>query len=313
MRGDVTDTNMATLYEFLDRKPEASGRRALVVQGGGMRGVYSLGALCALEDAGLGNAFDVVAGSSAGAINATYFLAGQANESVRIYTHELRKGHFVNFWRPWRLVDIDFLVDVALKQLCPLDVEAVKRSPTLLEIILTDAETGKPAVVTNRDGADLYEVLRATAALPALYNRRVQVGAHRYIDGGVADAVPIQRVVDNGAHDVVAVLTRPSGFRRTRETAVYRAVGRALARGQSAAVKNLIGEEDVKFNHGMDLIEGKEKAANGLSVVAVWPSDLGHLAKRTTSSEKLLVESSEMGRRDMEKALGETYPRAELD
>ena len=63
----------------------------LVVQGGGMRGVYSMGALAALEEMGFGECFDHVAGSSAGALNGAYFITGQASYGVETYIHYLSR------------------------------------------------------------------------------------------------------------------------------------------------------------------------------------------------------------------------------
>src|SRR5690606_3309761 len=68
----------------------------LVVQGGGMRGVYSMGALAALEEMGFGQCFDHVVGSSAGALNSAYFITGQASYGVETYIHYLTQGRFVN-------------------------------------------------------------------------------------------------------------------------------------------------------------------------------------------------------------------------
>jgi predicted acylesterase/phospholipase RssA len=88
---------MPSLQEVLSQQ-DREGRRALVVQGGGMRGVYSMAALAALSEAGHRDAFDVIVGSSAGAINAAYFLAGQADEAVDLYVDQLSNRNFVSNW-----------------------------------------------------------------------------------------------------------------------------------------------------------------------------------------------------------------------
>jgi predicted patatin/cPLA2 family phospholipase len=92
----------------------------LVVQGGGMRGVYSMGALAALEEMGFGQCFDHVAGSSAGALNGAYFITGQASYGVETYIHYLSKKSFVNPLRLKKVVDIDYLVDYIGKKARPL-------------------------------------------------------------------------------------------------------------------------------------------------------------------------------------------------
>lgn len=278
-------------------------RTALVVQGGGLRGVYSMGALAELEAQGLGNAFDVVVGSSAGAINAAYFLAGQAEEAVNVYVDFLSNKKFVNPLRVHRVVDIDYMVDVVLKELCPLRVDLVQKSQTLLEVVVTDSETAQPCVLTNRDDdVDFYELIRATAALPGLYDQKVRLRGRLYVDGGVVDGVPVIYAAESGATDILTVVTRPPGFRRLDTSAVMRYLSRLLARRQSTAVRDKIGKEDALFNKAMDLLEGIDRR-EGINAWTVWPSDESRLVGRTTSDRSRLLDCAEMGREDMRRTL----------
>ncbi|MGH4015684.1 MAG: patatin-like phospholipase family protein [Pseudonocardiaceae bacterium] len=283
---------------------ERHKRIALVVQGGGMRGIYSLGALAALESAGLTNAFDIVVGSSAGAINGAYLLAGQANQAISAYIDDLSNRQFVNPLRVHKMVNIDFMVDEVLKNRYPLNTEALFASPILLEVVLTDAETAEPVVVTNRDtDLDFYEVLRATSALPALYNRRVRVRDRDYVDGGTVDGVPVIRAVEASADAILAVVTRRPGFRRRASNMGVRLLARSMARGQSVALRDRIGREDVRFNEAMDLLEGIGQLPTGLRRRSVWPSDENKLVGRTTSDRARLRECADMGRADMQAVL----------
>ena len=125
-----------------------------------MRGIYSMGALASLEDAGLRDSFAVVVGTSAGAIDCAYFLTGQTHEALNLYAEELSTRRFVNRWRLNKIVDIDYLVDVVMKQKLPLNLEALRKSGTLLEVVLANAETGEEEIITNRDlRYDFYEVI----------------------------------------------------------------------------------------------------------------------------------------------------------
>jgi predicted patatin/cPLA2 family phospholipase len=267
---------------------------ALVVQGGGMRGIYSMGALSALEDRGLSNAFTSVTGSSAGAINAAYLLAGQANAAVNVYVDELSNRNFVNPLRVTRMVDIDFMVDVALKQRCPLDVAAVRASSTRLNIVLTDAETAQPVVVDGRDERyDIYELFRATAALPGLYGKRISIDGRDYVDGAVVDAIPAE-VVREASHDlVIAILTRPIGFRYPK-AGLYKDFRKLVAGRQSEAMCAAIGSADDRFNSVMELLEQGLPGRR-----TVWPSDPELLVGRTTTDRGKLRACAELGRADM--------------
>jgi predicted patatin/cPLA2 family phospholipase len=74
---------------------------ALVIEGGGMRGVVSGGMVTALEARGLLDCFDSIHGSSAGACAGAYFLAGQARLGTRIYYEDINNKRFIDRWRPW--------------------------------------------------------------------------------------------------------------------------------------------------------------------------------------------------------------------
>ena len=297
--GGVTDVK--TVGDYLNGSHEGT-RLGLVVQGGGMRGVYSMGALAALEDAGLHDAFDIIVGSSAGAINGAYFLAGQAAEAVQLYTEHLSNRNFVNFLRPQKIVDIDYLVDVVLKQHQPLKMDVLRNSPTLLEVVVANAVNGEAEVITNRDTSyDFYEVMRATSALPGLYNKKIHLGSHLYVDGGIVDSIPIARAAQDGADQVLAVVTRRPGYRRVTKGWLTRLSARLLARGQTAAIRDRIGRADPILNQAMITLEGKD--ASQFRGWCVWPDKSSELVSRTTINKYKLMKCSEMGRRDMEKLL----------
>ena len=300
---------MPTLRDNLASGRDDRGRRnVLVVQGGGMRGVYSMGALAALEESGLSEAFNVIVGSSAGAINGAYLLAGQAKEAVRVYVDLLSNRNFINPWRFWKIVDIDYLVDDVLKRLLPLNVEAVKASRTTLEIILADADTAEPVIISNRSDVDFYELIRATAALPALYNRKVLIDGRYYVDGGVADSVPAAYAAaaaaetGSGSADILAVVTRPPDYRRRDAHPFLQRILALGAIGHSRAVKAVMGREDVRYNDSMDLLQGVT-TVDSVRAITVWPSDSARLAGRTTSDKHLLELCADMGRQDMHKML----------
>jgi predicted patatin/cPLA2 family phospholipase len=277
--------------------------KALVVQGGGMRGVYSMGALAELDEAGFRDAFDIALGASAGAINAVYFLAGQASESVGLYADHLSNRDFLNLRRLSRMVNVDYLIDTALKVHLPLNIAALRASRTLLEVVLTDATTAEARVVTNREvDVDFYEVMRATAALPGFYNRKVLVGDRYYVDGSSVDGFPVVRAIEDGANFVVAISTRVSGYRKEGDSVPSRLAARAFARGQSREIRRRIGMPDIRYNRGVDVLEGK-LSDRGILSFGVYPTDPALLVGRTTSQREKLVACAEMGRKDMRRAL----------
>lgn len=195
------------------------GRRiGLVVEGGAMRAVVSGGALVGLEDLGLGGAFDVAYGASAGAINLAYFATGQAARASDIYLRHLITTEFANPLRLRKILDLEFVFDRVIREKFPFDVEGLRTAPCEVKVSVTDAITGRNRLVSLHDrDVDPYEALKATAAVPFYYGRRVALQGGQFVDGMASDALPVRAALEDGCTDVLVLLsTRPGeGSART--------------------------------------------------------------------------------------------------
>src|SRR5215470_7873509 len=129
---------------FKRGREATDGRKVgLIVEGGAMRGVISCASLMALEDLGLTEVFDEVYGASAGAVNAAYFLAGQAAYATTIYYQKINNTRFIRrFWHRI-VVDIDDLFDSVIGRDRPLRVDRVLASQCRFFITIADACTGE--------------------------------------------------------------------------------------------------------------------------------------------------------------------------
>src|SRR6476661_7065368 len=125
------------------REPEDGRKVGLIVEGGAMRGVISCAALMALEELGLTGVFDEVYGASAGAVNAAYFLAGQAGYATTIYYQTINTTRFIR--RMWhrQVVDLDELFQSIVGRERPLHTERVLASRSKLFVVVADANTGE--------------------------------------------------------------------------------------------------------------------------------------------------------------------------
>jgi predicted patatin/cPLA2 family phospholipase len=220
-----------------------------VLPGGGMRAVYSAGAVSTLLRYNLGHSFDHIVGVSAGALNGAYFLSDDTETLTRTYPDDLTNKNFVNLLRREKIVNIDYLVDVVMRHKRPLDIQKLLKSNSKLHVVLTDAKTGRKAILSDHAKfAEIYEELRATAALPLLYDKTVLVGDKYYLDGGVADNLPIDIAVSLGCTDIVVVLTQQISayhFDKRHQRLVKRLV-RHITKNQSAMVrKKLLTDEHI--------------------------------------------------------------------
>lgn len=266
-----------------------------------MRGVYSMAALAELERQGLSNAFDVVIGSSAGAINAAYFLAGQAQEAVGIYTDSISNLSFINPLRLWRIIDVDYLINNALRQKLPLDVATLAASPGQLRVVVTNALTAEPETIHVDSSHDIYEVFRATAALPGLYNRRVTLDGTHYVDGGLSDAIPLEAAYAD-ASLVLATLTRRPNYRQRPPARPVQVVTRALLRNHSPAIRDIVSKEYVRLNHALEILENGP-APEGTTLHVLWPTSERRLVSRATINRKALLDCAALATSDMQAVL----------
>ena len=276
----------------------------LVVQGGGMRGVYSMAALMALEESGFDEAFDNIFGSSAGPINGAYMLAKQSRIAVTVYVDDISNKKFVNMLRLYKIVDIDFLVDEALTKIKPLNVDRVIRSDTILHIWLTDYLSGKPVCLNNHTPhIDLMEAIRATAALPILYNKPVEVLGRKYIDGGVTNGIPLISAIEAGCTDIVVVLTRPASFRRRKISNFMKVIEYASLMKYPPRTRKAVYDIDESFNLNMELIEPPERIEKKVNLLVVHPNENEQAVGRTTNDRNLILQGAYYGYRDMRNAL----------
>lgn len=186
----------------------------LVLEGGGLRGAFVAGALGELA-ACEGLRFSHIFATSAAAATAAYMVAGQIDRGLRIWRERTHGAQLISarhLLRGRSLMDIEGLVEVFRGDLS-LDAARVELSTTALCIAVTNCITGAADHVTaNR--TNVYELLKATMALPVVYGRVVPVDGVPYIDGGVTDAIPLEAALALEPSRTIVVTTRPSGYRK---------------------------------------------------------------------------------------------------
>ena len=178
-----------------------------------MRGVVSAGMVSALEDLGLTDAFDAVYGSSAGALNAAYFLAGQARLGTTIYYEDINNRRFIDLRRPLigrPIVDLRFLIDEVARRRKTLDAARVLSGPTPLVVMATDAATAARVPLRGfTDPTELFAALRAGATMPVVAGPPVACRGRLYLDASLTEPIPVPIAEEDGCTHILALLTRP--------------------------------------------------------------------------------------------------------
>ncbi|UQA57792.1 patatin-like phospholipase family protein [Polyangium aurulentum] len=251
---------------------------ALFVEGGGLRGAFSAGVLAELAKAE-GPRFDDVVAVSSGAPTAAYMVAGQIDDGLRIWENHTHGDQLIsprNWLRASPLMDIDRLVGV-FERTVPLEASRLHEARQRLWIVVTNCHTGRAEYV-QATPANTLGLLKATMAIPIAYGRVVPVDGVPYIDGGVADAIPVRRTIAMKRDLTVAVLTRPRGYRRKNSPAVTYFMGRTypgypeIGRTLSARWKT--------SNEALDLIDDMERAGEISVIRPAAPLPAGRLSTR---------------------------------
>jgi predicted patatin/cPLA2 family phospholipase len=185
---------------------------ALVIEGGGMRGVASGGMVSGLERLGLLNCFDSVHGSSAGAAAGAYFVAGQAQFGTRMFYEDLCGEEFINKGRILHggpVMDTSFLVDHVMTEVKPIDFATLSDSKVPLHIVTTDIDSGLPVTKSRFNDYESYrEFLKASVSIPFIAGRPQVIEGKRLTDGGLLQQIALQSAFASGASHVLVLQTR---------------------------------------------------------------------------------------------------------
>lgn len=215
----------------------------LVLEGGGMRGLYTAGILDALLDNGV--QMDYGAGVSAGACNGVSYVSGQRGRSFRVNTEFLKDPRYLSFHsflKTRSLFGMDFIFREIPERLIPFDYDAFLASSCEFHIGVTDVRTGKPRYFDKSHMNRQCTVLMASSSLP-LFSPPVEYEGKLYLDGGVTDPIPVKKALADGCDKVIVILTRPRGFIKKPEA--HRGLYTRLLKKWPAMVRALDMRHDV--------------------------------------------------------------------
>ncbi len=188
---------------------------ALVLEGGGLRGIFSGGVLRRFMDDKL--YCDYVIGVSMGACSAANYVSRQPERNRIVNTRFLRDRRYLSYLRllaGGELFGMDFVFREIPRRLVPFDFNTFYSSPVRLVTVVTDCQTGRAEYFEKADlGEDYLTVLKASSSLPFIAPP-VEFRGRTFMDGGLADSVPIRRAVEDGKEKRIVVLTRPRGYRK---------------------------------------------------------------------------------------------------
>lgn len=185
-----------------------------------MRGIVSAGMGVALETLGLLRAFDTVYGSSAGAMNAAYFVTGHAAYGMTIYYQDINNRRFIDprralIGRP--IVALDYLFETIIGQRKVLNMAAVLSAAPPLKVVVSSLSRRQAVCLGAFDSdADLVEALRASSSIPFLGGPPRTVKGELWSDASLYEPIPYRSAEADGCTHVLVIKTRPRGIERAQ-------------------------------------------------------------------------------------------------
>lgn len=194
------------------RLTDASG---LILEGGGMRGVFTCGVLDNLMDRGI--RFPYTIGVSAGACNGLSYMSGQRGRAKFSNIDLLDKYHYIGLKQllfKGNIMDFDLLFRTFPEQIIPYDYEAYAHAKECFEMVTTSCKTGEACYYDEKQNpARIISIVKASSSLPFVCPISY-VDDEPMLDGGIADSIPLQRARSRGYDNNVVILTRNRGYRK---------------------------------------------------------------------------------------------------
>lgn len=191
-------------------------KTGLVLEGGGLRGAYTAGALAWFLKEGI--TFDYSVGISSGAQNLANSIGGDADYletiAVDVAANHLKVG-LAPLFKEGQLVGYNHLIDYAFKQLAPLDFTKLRNSKNEAEIGIFDLAAGKTKWIATQDLDEDYLYLKAASLIP-IAGRKVEIEGQLYADAGAEHMIPINRSVEKGVDRHIVITTKPQDYERSK-------------------------------------------------------------------------------------------------
>lgn len=235
-------------------------KATMILEGGATRGVFTSGVLDYLMEQEL--YISHVIGVSAGSCNAVDYVSRQPGRTRDCMILTDKKDDYVHGFRKAikekSLMNMDMIFDTYPNETFPFDFETYFQSEIKCEIVATNCLTGKAEYLDERqDRARLMKLCRASCSMPLL-TPIVRVDGVPYLDGGLADSVPIQRALTYGNRKIVVILTRNLGYRKKRVSKGMARVYREAYRSYPDLLRAIM-TRSLYYNRTMEQIERLEE------------------------------------------------------
>lgn len=255
----------------------------LILEGGGMRGVFTSGVLDCLMDKGI--RFPYTIGVSAGACNGLSYISRQRGRAKFSNIDLLDKYHYIgikHLLKKGNIMDFDLLFHKFPNEIIPYDYEMLATTEQRFEMVTTSCKTGKACYYEETKNPErVIDIVKASSSLPFVCPI-AYVDGEPMLDGGIADSIPIMRARELGYDNNVVVLTRNKGYRKTEKDMKYV----SLFYKEYPAMQEAIRNRNKMYNEQISMIEAMEERGEIIVIRPLKPIEVDRMER---DSKKLLA------------------------
>lgn len=282
----------------VEQKANNAGKVVMVLEGGSFRCQFTAGVL----DVFMENGVEVSAcyGVSAGALSGLNYKSrqiGRANRVNLAFCNDSRYMGAKSFATSGSVVGYDFLLNDIQDRLDPFDNDAFEKNPMSLYAVATDVVFGTPAYLPVENAVLDVDALRATTSLP-LMTQPVEMGDAIYLDGGVADSVPVEHALEDAGFDrAIVVLTQD----RTYKKGPYEFLAAAHARYAAYPyLLEALENRHERYNEQREHIWEYERQGRALVIAPPQPVEVGHIEHDPAKLLALYIQGRQEGKRRLD-------------
>ncbi len=259
----------------------------LVLEGGGMKGVYTSGVLDFFLDKGI--EFSSCYGVSAGACSLCSFLSKQRGRAYHVNVDYLDDKNYCSVYsliKTGDLFGVDMCYHKIPDKLYPYDYEAYNKYQGTFYSVVTNIETGCPEYIPIKDMKCDIDAVRASASLP-LVSRNVNYQGSLYLDGGISDAIPLRKSIQDGNAKNVVIMTKEIGYRR-KPSAMASLI--KLRYRKYPKVYELMKNRHNSYNETLDFIADEVRKGTAFLIQPRKSSNVGRIEKDQSKLKALYEE-----------------------
>ena len=269
-------------------------KTGLVLEGGGMRGVFTSGVLDAFMKHEL--YFPYIVAVSAGACNGLSYMSRQPRRARYSNIDMLQKYGYISLkslLTHGSIFDPNILYERFPNEIVPFDYNAYEHNPATYEMVTTNCLTGRAEYLSEKhDFRRMTAIARASRSLPYL-SQITYVDDIPMLDGGIVDSIPVVRAIDKGYSPNVVIMTRNRGFRSSEPD--FKAP--RLFYKQYPRLRVVLSHHVQVYNEQLDLIERMEDWGEVICIRPERPMEVDRICRDTHKLEALYEEGFALGDR----------------